>query len=179
MPTPLQKRSSVLLLAVLMSILALSFLAESLTGSWSYASMRQPPKPPVVEVTRGAAQSTPTPPPIPTTSIDIMQINWGQIVAMMGVLGGISTVVQWILTRALIQPQIRDAVTSATSDVRVWALTQFPSKSDFDIHSLRDTQAHESITQRFNDLAHDLSQTAERASILHDKVIVLETAGRK
>ena len=51
-------------------------------------------------------------------------------------------------------------------------MTQFTPKGDFDIHALRDTQAHERIGGQIGDLVHDSSRDSERLAILHDKVIV-------
>lgn len=114
------------------------------------------------------AQSTPQ----PTRVFDITLIPWAQMLQMMGVLSAVATAVQWALTKILIQPQIRDAVTSASSDVRIWAMTQFPSKADFDIHVLKDTQAHERTGGQIADVVHDQMQDNARLSVIHDKVIL-------
>jgi hypothetical protein len=112
---------------------------------------------------------------IPLRGADTQQIDWGQIAALMAVLGGISTAVQWILTRAIVQPQIAKAVADATNQSQLWAVTQFTSKGDFALHAQNDKSEHQKVMDLVVNLAEDQSRDAERLANLHDKVILLES----
>ena len=94
---------------------------------------------------------------------------------MVGALGGISGLVQWILTKAIIQPQIANAIKAVQADSQKWAENQFPSRNDFNVHIAKDEAHHESLKGVIQDVVFDQSKTAERVSQLHDKVLVLES----
>ena len=106
------------------------------------------------------------------SGVDLLNLPWSQIAAMIGVVSAIFGVIQWILTVQLIQPQIRNAVTSSSSDVRAWASKEFTLRSKYDLHLLEDKQAHERVNGQIADVVHDISTVGERVAGLHDKVIL-------
>ncbi len=108
------------------------------------------------------------------SGVDLIGLPWGQIMSMIAVISVIFGMIQWIITVQLIQPQIRAAVTSSSSDVKTWAAAEFTPKRLYDIHLLEDKQAHESIRGQIADVVHDQAQDNERIQDLHDKSIVHE-----
>ncbi len=108
------------------------------------------------------------------SGVDIIGLPWGQIMSMIAVISVIFGMIQWIITVQLIQPQIRAAVTSSSTDVKTWAASQFTRRNIYELHLLEDKQAHESIRGQIADVVHDQSQDNERIQALHDKSIVHE-----
>lgn len=106
----------------------------------------------------------------PEQITSVLHVDWSQMASMLVVLAGISTGVQWLLTKAVIQPQISKAIVDAKDLHQKWAEAQFPSKSEFNIHVLDDKNTLSMIA----DIVHDQSRDAERLAALHDKMLVME-----
>jgi len=108
----------------------------------------------------------------PGLGIDVLQIPWGQVLSLIGVMTAIFAFVQWLITVTMIQPQIRSAVNSSSTDVRAWVGSEFTPKRDFEIQKLKMSQFGERLSGQISDVAHDQSKDSERIAILHDKVIL-------
>lgn len=120
-----------------------------------------------VEKTRSAA-----PPAIqvPLRGVDVQQVDWGQLAAMIAVMSAIAGGFQWIITRAIVQPSIAKEVKDAVMSMQHWAANEFTSKNEFQLHAQDDRHFHGEIGRLIDNQDAD----RQRLSELRDKVLVME-----
>jgi len=103
----------------------------------------------------------------------MLPTDWEQLASLMMVLGGLCTVVQIILIRLVIQPQIEKSTRSTVVEFKLWADERFPAKAQFDLHDQMDKVQHQRLAQIIGDLIADQAKDNERLASLHDKVLIL------
>jgi hypothetical protein len=75
-------------------------------------------------------------------------VNWSELAAMFGILGGIVGVIQWVVVRVLMDPLIRNN----TEAVKTWAVTTFPTAQQFQAHEEKDKIHQEHIAAELEKL---------------------------
>lgn len=129
---------------------------------------------------RGKTRSA-APPAIPASSpifplpgFDAQGMTWSEILAMISVLASISGGFQWIITRAIVQPQIEKSIKAATKEIMGACIEQFTTKYAFGLHEKSDEANHESVMQQIQDLAEHRDTENERVTDARERIRVLE-----
>lgn len=126
--------------------------------------------------TRGAAEpAIPASAPVyPLVGIDIADMTWSELAAMVAVLAGISGGFQWIITRVIVQPQIEKSLKAATGEIMKSSLEQFTSKYAFVIHETASTKEHEAIKESIEEIVKHQDVENGRLIDVRERVRVLE-----
>ena len=104
----------------------------------------------------------------------MQQVDWTQMAAMIAVLGGVSTAVQYLLNRLIIQPQMDKAVSKTIEAMKIWAVEHFPSKASFDRHADLDTANLGELTRVIGGLVKDQAEDHQTLYDLRDDVSELK-----
>lgn len=102
------------------------------------------------------------------------QMSWSELASLLAVLAGISSIFQWIITRAIIQPQIRTSVELATKEIMSKCLDQFTSKYAFVVHESDEKVRHQNINESLQALVEHVDAHNERLTDVRERVRVLE-----
>jgi len=85
-------------------------------------------------ITRGVAQIRVVIPEPIRAQVGGVQVNWSELLAMLGVFSGVVGFIQWIVVRVLIDPMIRNQ----TEIIKAWAERTFPTTVEFTAHAKSD-----------------------------------------
>lgn len=123
----------------------------------------------------------PAPPPIPASApmypligIDVPDMTWSELAAMIAVLAGISGGFQWILTRAIVQPQIEKSIKFSTQDIMRTCLETFATKYQFGLHENGSKLEHEAIGESIQEIVKHMDTENARLTDVRERVRVLE-----
>lgn len=90
---------------------------------------------------------------VPLSGVDVNQIDWSQIGAMLAVLASISGGFQWLITRLIVQPQIAKELKEAITEIKAWGTKEFPSSTEFQLHGQADKNAQHEIAVALGETA--------------------------
>lgn len=101
-------------------------------------------------------------------------VDWSQVLALLGVLGAFFGGIQWLITRFIVQPQIRNSVDQAVMGLKEWATETFPSKYQFDLHDALDRRTYQAFSQSIQQVVENQDADHRRLSEIRDRVLRLE-----
>ena len=106
------------------------------------------------------------------------QMSWSELGSLLAVLGGISSVFQWIITKAIIQPQIQESVKLATKEIMSNCLDQFTSKYAFMVHEKEEALKQEAVSESMQEIVKSQDEENRRLTDVRERVRVLEAYRR-
>lgn len=117
-----------------------------------------------------------TSPYYPAIGIDIDQnFTWSELLALVTLLSIIIGCIQWLITRAIVQPQIEKSFKLLKQEITAESLAQFTSKYAFGLHEAVDQANHQALNESMEKIVMQQDVENERLTDARERIRVLES----